>query len=182
MSLACERIMGIFGTPLLWVGRKEPDGAVKLFTVGSKAEDYTSGIVLRWNGTAEETGLTGTAIRTGKLQLMDVEDPRLRPWREQLVRHSITTGASFPLKVEGVVLGALTVYAADKDFWSKRTIVHLTNFAEHIALAMQVITTRQRLKLLTAGLESAANAIVITSRRGGIQWVNPAFLALNGVL
>jgi PAS domain S-box-containing protein len=29
-------------------------------------------------------------------------------------------------------------------------------------------------------LESAANAIVITSRRGGIQWVNPAFLALNG--
>lgn len=35
-------------------------------------------------------------------------------------------------------------------------------------------------RLQTAALDAAANAIVVTDRRGGIQWVNPAFTRLTG--
>ena len=38
----------------------------------------------------------------------------------------------------------------------------------------------QRLRLQSAALESAANAIVITDREGCITWVNPAFATLTG--
>src|SRR5260370_1334116 len=37
-----------------------------------------------------------------------------------------------------------------------------------------------KLRLQSAALESAANAIVITDPRGSIQWVNPAFTELTG--
>ena len=110
---------------------------------------------------------------------MNILDPRLTLWREALQRDFVTSGASFPLKASGVVLGALTVYTKNPDFWTKRTIIHLTNFAEKIAVAIHIAENRQRLKLLIAGLGSAANAIVITNRNGIIEWVNPAFLKLN---
>jgi PAS domain S-box-containing protein len=38
----------------------------------------------------------------------------------------------------------------------------------------------ERLRLLSATLEAAANAIVITDREGIVQWANPAFTSLTG--
>ncbi|MBM2849221.1 MAG: putative Histidine kinase, partial [Anaerolineales bacterium] len=38
----------------------------------------------------------------------------------------------------------------------------------------------ERLRLQSAAMESAANAIVITDRNGNITWVNPAFTRLTG--
>ena len=180
ITFACERIVTIFGVPLVWVACKEPDAAVKLFSATGKTSEYLQDNILRWDDSPAGRGITGAAIRTGKFQLMEVGDPRMLPWRERLSKYCVTTGAAFPLKVGGQILGALTVFAAERDCWTERTIVQLTNFAEQVALAIHVTTNRQSLKLLTAGLESAANAIVITSRNGDIQWANPAFFELNG--
>ncbi len=181
LALACEQIKAIFGAILLWVGRKEDDGSVRLFDAGEEAIECIRPGGVRWDDGPAGQGPTGAAIRTGKFQLVGVDDPRVLPWRERLVKYGAVAGAAFPLKVSGLILGALTVFTADKDFWTKRTIVQLTNFAEQIALAIHATTSRQRLKLLTTGLESAVNAVIITDRTGTIQWVNPAFLSLTGL-
>jgi PAS domain S-box-containing protein len=180
IGIACEQIRKNFGVQLLWTGLKEPNDSIKLFITGRELKENLQGIILRWNNSLEGSGVTGTAIRTGKFQLMNIEDPRMVLWRERLTKYFIKSGGAFPLKVNGVILGALTVYTEDCDFWTKRTIVYLTKFAEQIALAIHFTTNRQRLKLLTTGLESASNAIVITGRNGDVQWINPAFLRLNG--
>lgn len=180
INFACDRIREIFRVPLLWVGLKKPDAGVKLFISFTNSEESLQSVLLRWDASPEGSGPTGTAIRTGKFQLMNILDPRLILWRETLQNYFITSGAAFPLKASGFILGALTVYTENMDFWTKRTIVHLTNFSKQIALAIHMIENRQRLKLLTTGLESAANAIVITNRNGTIEWINPAFLKLNG--
>ncbi len=44
----------------------------------------------------------------------------------------------------------------------------------------KILEFEQRLRLQSAALESAANAIVITDREGRILWVNPAFSHLTG--
>jgi PAS domain S-box-containing protein len=181
IDLACKRIETIFKVRLLWVGHKQLDGSVSLSLSARDSEEYMEGMILRWDDTPEGKGVTGTAIRTGKLQLMNIEDPRMLLWRERLAKYSVTSGAAFPLKIGSSILGALTVYTDDPDFWDKWTIIHLTNFAKQLALAIQATSNRQRLRLLTTGLEFAANAIVITGRNGDIQWVNPAFLKLNGI-
>ena len=180
INLAYERIKDIFDVRLLWVGRKESDGSVKLFVPRKEFGESVKGTVLRWNDSPEGAGVTGTAIRTGKFQLMNVEDPRMLLWHEQLANYSLISGAAFPLKANGSILGALTVFTDDRDFWTKRTVVHLNQFAQQIALAIHVITNRQQLRLLTTGMESVVNSIVITNQYGDIQWVNPAFLKLNG--
>jgi len=180
IDFACERIKRIFGVRLVWGARKKSDAGGKLFIFGKNLEECPQGISLRWDDSPEGRGPTGTAIRTGKFQLMNILDPRLTFWREDLQKYSVTSGAAFPLKASGLILGALTVYTGNLDFWTKGTIVHLTNFAEQIAVAIHSADNRQRIKLLIAGLGSAANAIVITNRNGAIAWVNPAFLNLNG--
>ncbi len=181
LSFACQNIMAIFGVALMWVGRKEDDGSIRLYAADGELQDGHWLGELSWHESTAGLGPTGTAIRTGRFQQVTVDDPRMHPWRDQLTQRGAVSGASFPLKVGGLILGALTVYVTGKDFWTKRTIVHFTNFAEQVALAIHSTTSRQRLKLLTTGLESAANAIVITDRAGTIQWVNPSFLYLTGL-
>ncbi len=44
----------------------------------------------------------------------------------------------------------------------------------------QQVEAQQRLNLLATALDAAANAILITDRKGTIQWVNPAFQTLTG--
>jgi len=180
VSFACEQIKRIFGVGLVWGTRKKPDARVEIFSSNKNFAQCPQGVSLRWDDSPEGRGPTGTAIRTGKFQLMNTLDPRLALWRESLQKYSVTSGAAFPLKASGLMLGALTIYTKNPDFWTKRTIVHLTNFAEQIALAIHIIGNRQWLKLLVAGLGSAANAIVIINRNGVIEWANPAFIKLNG--
>ena len=111
---------------------------------------------------------------------MALDDPRMPEWRNFLSNDQLTTGGAFPLKVGSLVIGAMILFVKDPDFWTKRTIVQLTNSAEQIALSVHATFFRQRIRLLNAGLEEAANAIVITDRKGIVQWVNPSFLELNG--
>jgi PAS domain S-box-containing protein len=181
LVFACEQMTAIFGVSLLWVGRKEDDGSVRLIAAGDRAEKCSRGVELRWDDSPAGQGPTGAAIRTGKFQMAAIHDHNLQPWRDRLARYGAATGAAFPLKTGGLILGALAVYTGGEKFWTKRTLVQLTNFAEQIALAIHATTSRQRLKLLTAGLEAAANAVVIADRAGTVQWVNPAFLSLTGL-
>lgn len=176
LHLACERMAVIFGTRLLWVARQEADATVELFA-GSKE---SSRLLNEPPFDLDDRGLVATALRTRKFQLMDIGDPRMATWRERLSRYPVSAGAAFPLKIGSMLLGTLIVFTGEQDFWAKRTIVQLTNCAEQLAIAMYITTNRQRLRLLTAGLESAANAVVISDRNGDIQWVNPAFSELNG--
>lgn len=181
LSFACQHIAVIFGIRLLWVGRKEADGTVRLFAGSEEAAECLKGASVRWDDGPQGLGPTGTAIRTGKFQQVETDDARVLPWRDRLQRFGVTSGVAFPLKVGGLILGALTIFAAERALWTKRNIVHLTNFAEQIALAIYSTTNRQRLRLLTTGLEAAANAIVITDQSERIQWVNPAFCELTGL-
>lgn len=180
MVFACRQIKGIFGLPLVWVGRKEADGLVRLATGGDESSEVFNQAEVWWDDSPRGLGPTGTAIRTGQFQSYTIDDERLLPWRDRLEQYGATSGVSFPLRVAGEIFGALTAFAHDRGIWNKRTVVHLTSFAEQLALAIHVTTDRRHLRLLTAGLAAAANAVALIDRAGNIQWVNPAFLSLTG--
>jgi diguanylate cyclase (GGDEF)-like protein/PAS domain S-box-containing protein len=68
--------------------------------------------------------------------------------------------------------------------WANTAIVGSTGSVEHVIGTGVDITERRQfdetMRLQSAALESAANAIVITDRRGQITWVNLAFTQLTG--
>ncbi len=91
--------------------------------------------------------------------------------------------------------GATDEYQMDKRFFRKdgallyahiaaRCIRRADGVVDHLALIIEDVTDRQRaeerLRLHSAALESAANAIVITDRAGAITWINPAWSRLTG--
>ncbi|MBI5496472.1 MAG: PAS domain S-box protein [Deltaproteobacteria bacterium] len=74
---------------------------------------------------------------------------------------------------------------AGRDVWLE---LHLSRFLRggepHLLVISDDIADRKRageqLRLQTAALEAAANAMVITDRAGVVEWANPAFAALTG--
>jgi diguanylate cyclase (GGDEF)-like protein/PAS domain S-box-containing protein len=66
----------------------------------------------------------------------------------------------------------------------RETTEHLRNYEKMYVELRQSIAQRERaderVRLQSAALESAANAIIITDPRGTIQWVNRAFTQLTG--
>lgn len=53
-------------------------------------------------------------------------------------------------------------------------------FATLVADTSEQRKSEQQMRLLTAGLETAANGVIITDRSGKIEWANPAFFQLSG--
>lgn len=180
MHFTGERLATIFALPLVWASCREAEPSRIVSAVSGAAAHRLQAAVSPGREAFEGDELAATAIRTGRFQLMAIEDPRMVFWRQTLSMYPVTAGAAFPLKIAGRTLGALTVFTTDRDFWTKRNILLFTDVAEQIASAVDASESRRRLKLLSAGLESAANAIVITCPEGNIHWANPAFLTLNG--
>lgn len=75
----------------------------------------------------------------------------------------------------GTVFDVSVIPSAIRD--SSGKLIGFASVATDITHLLQV---RERLRLQSAALEAAANAIVITDAEGTIQWTNPAFTSLTG--
>lgn len=180
MSAAAE----LLDLELLWLGRREKDGTVSLMAWGGPGQafaDAVSAMGMRWDEGATSHGPTAVAIRTGRPVTMDVQDPGFAPWREAGQRHGLRAGLSLPLIVHGEVFGALTAYTRHPDAWEDAGLIAiLEHLAQRTTVILAAALEHERLRLLSAAMAHAANAIFITDRRGVIQWVNEAFCRLSG--
>jgi PAS domain S-box-containing protein len=103
------------------------------------------------------------------------------PWvgdAEWARREGIVAFAGYPLKVEEHVLGVVAAFARQP--LMETTLQAFASVADSIAQFIRRKHAEQQTALQTVALESAANGIVIASRDGRINWVNPAFTRLTG--
>jgi len=86
-----------------------------------------------------------------------------------------------PLKTPSEVIGVLVVQSYDDDhIYSDRDLEFLSSVAGTVAFAIERKRAETRMLLQTVALEAAANGVVITDKKGVIEWVNPAFSRLTG--
>lgn len=64
--------------------------------------------------------------------------------------------------------------------WSEAEVSALSVFSDRISTAMAWQRANSQLKMQSAALNAAANAIVILDPQGCIEWVNEAFLKMSG--
>ncbi len=177
----CKEIIDIYGLNFSWIGMKEPDGSVSIDAAFGFPSPWPSirELTVRWDDSIEGRGVGGKVIRSGKTVIVDMEREVFSPWYEKLLVRNIRSVAAFPLKTKGNTLGVLGIYSKYEDFFTPRIIHEIEDFAEQIALAINDALTKQNLMLVTTGLNSSANAVVITDRYFKIQWNNLAFFKLT---
>lgn len=180
LRLLCERLADMFKCVLVWVAVKRPDGKVWPAACAGSAADFLQGLTFRWDNTPEGQCPTGLAIRTTQPQVLRIDQAEPSPWKAAAQQKGFRCTCSVPLPAAKGTLGALSLYSLDPDAFSADKVDLLMSFAAQVAVSMVFAADQEQIRLRTAALEAAANGMVITDKKGRIQWVNPAFSRLTG--
>ncbi|MBX3651221.1 MAG: EAL domain-containing protein [Burkholderiales bacterium] len=125
---------------------------------------HVSALMLTWADKRRGHGTEGTAVRTGKLDVIhDVMiEPRFEPWREMAKSRGFKSIISFPLKVEGSVIGSFTLSAAETDAFDADEVELLEEMAADLAFGIETIRSRAARDAAHAASEHAARHDTVT--------------------
>ncbi len=166
----CRILVEKSGYRMAWVGFPEHDleKTVRPVAHYGDEEGYLEVAEITWAENDLGRGPTGTAIRTGTVQISrsTLDDPALVPWREEQIKRGFQSGISLPLKSPTGTLGALSIYAAVPDAFDETEVKLLQELAEDLAFGIATLRTRyehlHHQELLRQSLEDSIKAIADT--------------------
>jgi len=144
---------------LAWIAQANHDEAKSISPVAESGftDDYLQTLRLSWADSPAGQGPTGRAIRTGiPVVCRDIQqDPAYLPWREAALRHNYQSSIALPLRVDGKVIGAINLYAAEADAFDENEITLLDDLAGEIGFGISIQRSRQALAQSEATLMQA---------------------------
>ncbi|MBW2605764.1 MAG: GAF domain-containing protein, partial [Deltaproteobacteria bacterium] len=111
---ACKILVDDIGYTFSWVGFIEEGSIdIKPSAFAGIEREAINGLVVKCDESEYGNGVTGRAIKTGKIQVVqDIqEDPMSGPWREFARRTGYQSTCSLPLRADDRVIGALNVHS-----------------------------------------------------------------------
>jgi diguanylate cyclase (GGDEF)-like protein/PAS domain S-box-containing protein len=133
-------------------------------------------------------GPLGRAIRQGENVISNdfLNDPSALPWRELATRHALHAIAIFPLRQNGTVIGALVLYASEKDYFDAQLVDLLAEIARDISFGLDnmqrdiaLSNNESRFRTLW---ETSTDAILMMTQASVIRFASPALQDLFGYL
>ncbi len=169
----CEVLVETGGFSLAWVGWHDPETQVivPLAQCGD-VHGYLTRVQIFGDDRPAVRGPTGTAFREGYPCVTDdmLNDPGLRPWRDEIAEEAFRASAGFPIRVEGEVKGVLTVYAVEPRFFFDKEQALLTEVAADISYALDALALdeERRAAEAIARREKQFSDMMIESMPGAI--------------
>ena len=151
LQSVCQILVEVGGLRLAWVGSCDNDSE-KIVRPVAKAGyglDFLDQVKISWGEQTEiGWGPTGIALRTGKpYWIKDTRvDPRVAPWRTDVIARGYASCVALPLIADGNRLGNLSLYAAETNAFNERTIEQYTDLANNLAYGVIALRTRQERK------------------------------------
>jgi PAS domain S-box-containing protein len=124
---------------LAWVGVVRADGAIEPVARAGADDGYVDAVRAVVDPTHERgRGAAARAIASGKrVVIADVlADPDMRPWHAAASRAGIAAKVSLPLRESGEVIGALNLYAAERDAFGEPELRTLDEMASDISFGL----------------------------------------------
>ena len=187
----CRAVVEAGGYRTAWVGYAENDRRVRPAACWGAAADFLGNLNVTWDETATGRGPTGTAIRRGIPVICGNvrTDPDYDPWREQAQRFAYASSLALPLRLDGAVVGALTICAADADAFDQDVVEVLSEVASDMAYGIAALRakaehehTEAELRRLdkrnTLILDAAGEGIFGVDREGHATFINSAGAAM----
>jgi len=151
LKRVCQIVVEDTDFSMVWIGFAEKDELKTVRPVASAGftDDYIDSIQIRWDDSEYGRGPTGTAIRTGQLALCNnmSTDPNFKPWREKALKRGFASSIVLPLKSEGEVFGAISIYSNQTDAFFDDEIKLLSELANDLASGITTIHLRAAQKL-----------------------------------
>jgi PAS domain S-box-containing protein/putative nucleotidyltransferase with HDIG domain len=142
----CNIVVDIGGYRMAWIGYAEHDKekSVRPIAQSGSGEGYLETVTISWDDTEFGRGPTGTAIRTGKLitSIDIINDPKMKQWRSEAIKHGYASSLSLPLKADHEVFGALSIYSSHPGALHAEEIELLTTLADNLAYGIAMLRTR----------------------------------------
>lgn len=149
------------GFRLAWIGYPDKDTGriLPLCSAGPGAEEYLASIKIAIKEGPSAKGPTASAGRTGKISVCrDIEtDPAMEPWRAKALKLGYLSSAAIPLYSGDKLTAVLSLYSAEKDFFSATEISLLEEIKADISLAIEAIAAESSRNAAQAALERTAS-------------------------
>jgi PAS domain S-box-containing protein len=146
LNAICRIVVNIGGYRLAWVGYPEEDDdkTVRPVAQAGFEDGYLDELHISWGDTERGRGPTGTAIRARQpIFARDIlTDPTFEPWRAEATKRGYASSAVLPLVADGVILGALNIYAAEPDAFDATEVELLKELAGDLAFGIVGHRTR----------------------------------------
>ncbi|MCB2180683.1 MAG: GAF domain-containing protein [Desulfobulbaceae bacterium] len=192
----CEVIVTVGGYHLAWIGfaLDDEEKTVKPVVNCGYNDSYLDTVQIVWADTERGRGPSGTAIRTGQPVVCQniQKDPQFTPWREQALKRGYASSVSLPLIVNGKAVGALNIYAVEKDAFNEQEVGILFGLASDVAYGITArrvnVERRQRESELARKESEWANAmdfiedaVYLVDLDDRVQHANKKFYAMIGL-
>ena len=153
MTEICRIIIAVGGYEMAWVGFAEHDEqkTIKPVAMMGKNDGFLETINISWLDCDRGRGPTGTAIRSGEPVVNDntKENPNFIVWRDEAVKRGFLSSIALPLKSNGDVFGALSIYANKPGTFDKSETKRLMGLTDDLAYG--IIALRTRIERIQAG-------------------------------
>ena len=108
------------------------------------------------------------------------EDPRYRPLTDRVRYPDAASMLVLPLIIEGEVVGSLRAETFERRIFSRNEIALAQRVADQASSALARARLAETRRRLSAAVEQAAEAVIITNPDGTIAYANPAFEQITG--
>lgn len=191
----CDIAVGYGQFRLAWVGLLDDETQdVEIVAASGEAQAYLDNLAISADADKPEgRGPTGIAVRGRKMVVCNdfFSDPVTQPWKERARSHGLYASASCPLIHDGRVIGALTLYAGEKDRFDQDMTNLLADLCLNINLALgNIVREKKRVeaeqavregrRFLYQVIDADPSVIFVKDAGGRLLLANRAFAAKLG--
>ncbi len=180
---ACQIVVDDCGYKMVWIGHvmNDSEKSVKPVAFCGFDKSYLDTLKITWADTMRGQGPTGRAIRTGQPQFCHNMhcDERFKPWREDALKRGYKSSVALPLKIDGKVIGVLTLYSTESTVLSDDEVKLLTELANDFSRGIEIMRIREEndqaeaeLYKQAALLDLTPDAIIVRKLDGTITFWN----------
>ncbi len=157
----CRAIVETGGYRGAWVGiaRSDENKTVEPVAWWGIDPEFVANLDVTWADNTRGRGPAGTATRTGTPVTMNdyMTNPDTALRHERARRYQLNSISSFPLKVDGAVIGALSIYATESESFGEQEAVLLTEVAATLSSGIAALRARAARARLELSLKRSEN-------------------------
>ncbi|MDO8206884.1 MAG: CHASE domain-containing protein [Gallionella sp.] len=129
---------------LAWIGMLDQQQVVPVAHAGVE-EGYLAKLHIRLDDELTREGPTATALRNGTHGVcQDIQnDPKMQPWRDEALQRGYRASGVFSIFESGAVVGAISVYAGEINFFTPDIIQSMLELAADVSFALDVFAGKK---------------------------------------